>query len=162
MDELDGGKIKTTIRQVERGAIPMPEEFKYILLSIPLEPTPKARARTIKTKKGYMSYTPKKTTDAEDKIRNAFVNSRFDKFNFDVPLYVDIKFYVNRPKTISKKKIFPITRPDLDNYAKLVTDALEKFAYDNDSQIVTMQISKKYSDSPHIDIYIYEEEVPYD
>ena len=35
-------------------------------------------------------------------------------------------------------------RPDLDNLAKAVLDALEGLAYDNDSQVIALDLRKLY------------------
>ena len=113
-------------------------------LTIPMEPVPKARARV--TKRGF-AYTPKKTEQAENTIRWA-CNGK-ERFEREVPLSLTITFYRSRPKSAPKRRIYPTTRPDWDNYAKLVCDALEKFAYCDDSQIVDAHIYKRYTKEGH-------------
>ncbi|MBA7577412.1 hypothetical protein ES708_19264 [subsurface metagenome] len=51
----------------------------------------------------------------------------------------------------------PVARPDYDNYAKLLTDALEKFVYKNDSQICTALIKKRFGSPPRIELAIEED-----
>jgi Holliday junction resolvase RusA-like endonuclease len=52
-------------------------------------------------------------------------------------------FNVQRPK--SAKRDRPTTRPDIDNYAKLVLDALNGFVWADDSQVVKIEAVKRYA-----------------
>jgi Holliday junction resolvase RusA-like endonuclease len=69
-------------------------------------------------------------------------------------------FYVSIPKSSSKKKyemmvkgeIPIITRPDIDNYMKLLLDALHTVAYDDDKRINKITAEKKYSEIPRTEI----------
>jgi Holliday junction resolvase RusA-like endonuclease len=45
-------------------------------------------------------------------------------------------------------------KPDLDNIAKAVCDALNKIAYEDDSQITFMMLSKEYSEEDKIEVEI--------
>jgi len=46
------------------------------------------------------------------------------------------------------------SRPDLDNYIKFVFDVLNKIAYNDDSQIVSLSSKKIYSKTPGVTIEI--------
>ena len=48
----------------------------------------------------------------------------------------------------------PVKRPDWDNVGKIVTDALNGVAYDDDSQIVSASVEKYYSEEPRTEIKI--------
>ncbi|MBO8442602.1 MAG: RusA family crossover junction endodeoxyribonuclease [Spirochaetes bacterium] len=58
------------------------------------------------------------------------------------------------PKSFSKKKrkaalageLRPTTKPDLDNVAKTILDALNGVAWKDDSEITTLAITKRYSE----------------
>ena len=52
--------------------------------------------------------------------------------------------------------IRPTKKPDLDNIAKAVLDSLNGIAYKDDSQIVSMVVSKKYSNRPRVEITLKE------
>lgn len=69
------------------------------------------------------------------------------------------------PQTISKSKtkqelsklgiINPLTRPDVDNYGKIILDALNKIIYLDDSQVYELTCIKKYTETtPSLDIFI--------
>jgi len=73
-----------------------------------------------------------------------------------------LTFYLPIPKSASKMKrtqmingvILPKTRPDFDNLAYLVTNALKKIVYEDDSLVTDCIIRKRYSDRPRTIIKI--------
>jgi Holliday junction resolvase RusA-like endonuclease len=79
-----------------------------------------------------------------------------------VGIYIKACFSI--PKSTSKKKhklmleniIRPTKKPDADNIAKIVCDALNGIAFLDDKQIVDARITKWYSDTPRIEIIIQE------
>lgn len=124
-------------------------------ITIPMEPVAKARARQGR----WTTYTPTKTVDAENLIRWHFTQLKRETFGKDVPLVLTAWFYRSRPKSAPKKRIYPTTRPDWDNYGKLICDALQKFCYKEDSQIVDAHVYKRYAkddEVPRIEIEILE------
>ncbi len=50
--------------------------------------------------------------------------------------------------------IRPTKKPDCDNLAKVICDALNGIAYYDDSQIVEITISKYYSGTPEVRVAI--------
>lgn len=124
--------------------------------TIMVEPVGKARARTFKTKGGkYHSYTPQKTAHAEALIREAVLGLGY--FEAGTPIRLEATFYRIKPKSTPKRVILPATRPDIDNYFKLLTDALEKFIYANDSQITRAIIKKRFGTPPRIHLILEED-----
>jgi len=68
---------------------------------------------------------------------------------YDGPVCLRLTFFMPRPKRLMRKKdpdkaIPAPVRPDLDNLAKAVLDALEGLAFDNDSQVVGLDLRKLY------------------
>jgi Holliday junction resolvase RusA-like endonuclease len=51
----------------------------------------------------------------------------------------------------------PTKKPDLDNLAKSVLDGLNGVVYLDDSQLVSLHITKVYDHSPGVDIMVREE-----
>jgi Holliday junction resolvase RusA-like endonuclease len=111
-------------------------------------PTPKARPRVCKT--GHV-YTPQKTIEAENQVKIAFAHAcRNANYKPYFPMYKAIKMvvvlYFAKPKR-PKDEIYPIVRPDADNCLKLIMDALNNLAFNDDSQIVDLIIKKRYCDT---------------
>lgn len=137
-----------------------------INVTILVEPTPKARPQHAVTKDGkkIVAYTPKKTMMAEARIESWIQDALLDKgiwFPKGMPIRMEAIFYRLKPDSTSKRVKLPATSPDLDNYTKLLTDALEKFVYYNDSQITTMFIRKRFGSPPRIELTLEDDnEVP--
>lgn len=47
-----------------------------------------------------------------------------------------------------KGEIRPTKKPDLDNVAKIICDGLNKIAYEDDSQIIDLTVTKYYAEIP--------------
>lgn len=68
------------------------------------------------------------------------------------------------PKSTSKKKqkqmldgeILPLKKPDMDNIVKVVADALNGVAYNDDTQIVLVSAKKAYSAIEGLDVTVEE------
>ena len=121
--------------------------------------TPVAQKRARVTKFG--SYDPSK----EDKVNLVKSTVLPDDFKvFESAIEVTVKFYLPIPKQTSKKrtklmdegKISHTKKPDLDNLVKLVLDAYNGVLYNDDSQIISLSLSKMYSITPGIEINITE------
>lgn len=131
-----------------------------IKLCVPGEPQAKLRARWSPRR----TYTPTKTINYETYIKQLFAIKYPDCIPSECPLRIYIWIYVLIPASESKKRkalmeinsILPKKRPDYDNVAKTVGDALEKLAYKNDSHICEAHIYKRYSDRPRLEITIEE------
>jgi Holliday junction resolvase RusA-like endonuclease len=133
--------------------------LKKIEITIFVEPCAKGRPR-FRVIGGHASaYTPTKTRNAEAKIQCSIREHVMKLGTFDarVPLYLAATFYIEKPKSKPKKITSPITRPDLDNYIKTLLDALNKYVIPDDSQIVKMNIEKRYGSPPCIELLIREE-----
>jgi len=109
------------------------------------------------------AYTPARTTNYENLVRLSF-QQQCNKVPYKQGefLAADITAFFQIPKSISKKKrdlmadgrLFPTKKPDCDNIAKAVLDALNGVAYYDDSQIVCLAVRKMYSDTPRCEIII--------
>lgn len=119
-----------------------------IVFSVEGEPVAKARPRMTRT--GHV-YTPKKTADAEERIRNAFLK-KIKKADIpkDAKVELMIDFFFTPPKSAGLKKCEEMyftgrdKKPDIDNLCKTVMDALNGIAFKDDSQIVKLRANKVY------------------
>lgn len=130
-----------------------------ILFIVPGQPQGKLRARW----SPHGTHTPQKTINYETYIKEMFAVRYPDFVPLEGPLYMKITAWQMIPKNTSQKKmklmvagiLRPAKKPDFDNIAKTVCDALEKLAYKNDNQIVTAVINKYYSTKPRLEIEIF-------
>jgi Holliday junction resolvase RusA-like endonuclease len=125
---------------------------------IPGEPQGKARARVTR----FGNYTPEKTVNYEALIKHIYTQKT--EIMHIGQLAIDITAYYSIPKSYSYKKqremeehiIRPTKKPDGDNILKIVADALNKIAYNDDSQIVEARIRKYYSHAPRVEVVLNE------
>ena len=133
-----------------------------ITFTVPGHPKGKARARTVHTGGRTFSYTPEGTVLYENLVKTCFYQTRAHPFDADEELKANIIAYYPIAKSTGKKKrqqmlaglIWPTKKPDLDNVIKSILDALNKVAYHDDTQIVSLSMEKFYSDSPRVEVTI--------
>ena len=123
------------------------------------KPQGKARARTFYDKRvGKMrSITPEQTKSYEDLIRWSYKAADGQYFS-EKTLQVDIQAFYPIPQSFNKKKVAaainadirPTTKPDCDNIIKVVLDALNGVAYDDDKQVVELVVKKQYDIIPRV------------
>lgn len=113
--------------------------------TVPGIPVGKSRPRF--TKDGH-TYTPQKTREYEDKVVQCWQYQSGKGFAAGVPLKAIVTAFFTVPKSTSKKKAAAldgaphIKRPDADNVAKAILDALNGHAYNDDSAIAALTVWK--------------------
>ena len=131
------------------------------------EPTGKGRPR-LSSRNGFVRvHTPNKTVAYEDKVKLAYRTqvSRKEPYNDNTPLSVTIVCFFSIPKSWSKKKReasigqWSNRKPDVDNVAKIILDALNGLAYEDDKQIVSLHIYKWWAEEPKVMVTIEGEEI---
>lgn len=135
-----------------------------ITFSVDINPIPKGRPKFARRGNFVRAYTPKKTSDYETKIKTQ-AQAVMTREPLETPVAVYLYFRLPIPKTYPKKRIAaclagserPIKKPDLDNLAKSVLDGLNGVVYLDDSQLVSLHITKVYAHNPGVDIMIREE-----
>lgn len=78
--------------------------------------------------------------------------------------YVEVELYIYKRslKSFSKKKkidaenkkIRPKTKPDADNYAKGILDAMKGIIWQDDGQVTDLIARKYYSERPRVEVAI--------
>lgn len=107
--------------------------------------------------------TPHKTVNYENLVKMAFQDQIQTGYKPEAMLAVEIFAYYEIPKSTSKKKrvemeagrIRPTKKPDADNIAKSILDALNGLAYHDDAQVVQLNVFKFYGE-PHAVVKICE------
>lgn len=106
-------------------------------------------------------FTADKIRDFEGRLRAAG-RKAFRGDPWTCALSVELVANVPIPESWSKAKrrdaaagvIVPTSRPDIDNYAKGSLDALNGIVWADDAQIVRLQASKVYSDTPGLTVIV--------
>lgn len=136
-----------------------------IRFMVPGEPTGKARPRVYRVNGQTRTTTPEKTLSYENLVKWIVSESmQVEKLTGEIE--ANIKAFYSIPKSMTKKnrqlieegKLHPTKKPDLDNVAKIILDALNGIAYKDDSQVVRLHIEKEYADDdkPRVEVILRE------
>ena len=137
-----------------------------IIFVVPGEPQGKARPRVVRTRSGgSCAYTPDKTVAYEELVRVRCSQACSQMLQGE--LCAEITAFFAIPKSASKKSrekmasgaMCPTKKPDADNIAKIILDAINGIAYHDDSQIVELRVHKEYVDcdpQPRVKVRIWE------
>jgi Holliday junction resolvase RusA-like endonuclease len=124
----------------------------------------KQRAGRVNRRGKTMTFTPTQTRNYETLIKQNYFATYKKAPLLTGSLRLDLKAHFAIPKSYSKDKrqlcledkIRPTTKPDGDNIAKIFADALNKVAYQDDSQIVEWEIKKFYGEVEAVGVTITE------
>lgn len=125
---------------------------------------PKGRPRFVRRGNFVQTYTPKKTHEYEKTIAEYYKRAMKElnrrKYKTE-SLIINIDIEITPAKSLSKKKKaelissgFHNQKPDVDNLAKAILDALNGVAYEDDSQIQMLSIKKCWSERDCITLTI--------
>ena len=122
------------------------------------KPIPKGRPRLGKRS----TYTPEKTRVYEKTLRNKAIDMLKNSAPYPSAVRVSILVKVKTGDEIKKPmresayagKIRPTKRPDIDNIAKTILDALNGVVFRDDSQVVELFASKAYNDKDEVFITV--------
>lgn len=113
----------------------------------------RGKQRTRATRQGRV-YTPSETINAEAFIRMIAAEAMQGRPPLDGPVILTLDIRVGVPRSFTKRRreaallneISPVTKPDLDNVVKLISDALNGITFRDDKQIVLLVAGKKYAE----------------
>ena len=132
-----------------------------VTFTVPGIPVSKGRPRFMRN--GH-TYTPQKTRDYEDKVVQCWKCQSGKGFADGIPLRATVMAFFMVPKSTSKKKAAAldgtphIKRPDADNVAKGILDALNGHAYNDDSAIALLTVRKyQTTGASRVEVIIEEE-----
>lgn len=119
--------------------------------TIPGKPQGKARARTFYNSKlkRMQSITPENTVLYENLVKQMYNGPYYP----EGALKLTITAYFEIPKSTTKRTreemlngtVKPTKKPDADNIAKVICDALNGVAYKDDTQITLLTVHKEYT-----------------
>ena len=121
--------------------------------------SPKGKARPRFDPRNKRTYTPQATVSYENFTKLCYINE-CKRARLHGAVFAEIKVFVGIPKYTSKKQREsmlagqerPTKKPDCDNITKIILDALNGIAYDDDKQIVEVFVTKRYSEEPRVEV----------
>ena len=126
------------------------------------KPVGKGRPRFKRMGNFVQTYTPASTAEYEKLVKLRFQNA--GGVITDKPVRVEITAFFTPPKSIRKREkaemlanlILPMKKPDVDNIAKIILDALNKIAYVDDAQVIELSVIKRYAAEAKVIVHIEE------
>ena len=126
------------------------------------KPTGKGRPRFKRVGNFVQTYTPANTAEYEKLVRLKFQNA--GGVITENPVKVEIVAFFTPPKSTRKRdrvemlanRILPEKKPDVDNIAKIILDALNGIAYKDDSQVVDLSVKKCFAAEARVYVHIEE------
>lgn len=111
------------------------------------------------------TYTPTKTRDYENVIKEVAKKAMGSNEILETPVTVAIYITVPIPASYSKKRTEaclkdierPIKKPDIDNIAKCFLDAMNNIVYLDDTQVLTLHVTKVYGTVGMVEVMVRED-----
>jgi Holliday junction resolvase RusA-like endonuclease len=111
------------------------------------------------------TYTPTKTRDYENVIKEVAKKAMGSNEILETPVTVAIYITVPIPASYSKKRTEaclkdierPIKKPDIDNIAKCFLDAMNDIVYKDDTQVLTLHVTKVYGTVGMVEVMVRED-----
>lgn len=137
-----------------------------MILDVVIPGEPKAKARPRFSRRSGRAYTPAATEQAEHSFQSRAWLALRDKgwhHPHRGPISVEVMCVLGVPASWAKAKkaqalsgeLHPTGRPDVDNYAKLVMDALNGIAWVDDAQVVQLSVAKCYGEQPETRLHLW-------
>ena len=129
---------------------------------VPGQPQGKGRPRVGNIGGHARMFTPAKTLAYEGFIALQAQIAMQHHDLIEGPVLVRMFIALQVPESKSQKwkrqalagEVFPTTKPDVDNTVKAVFDALNGVVWKDDVQVVDLQLSKRYSASPRVEVEV--------
>lgn len=124
---------------------------------------PRGKQRPYFSRLNKKPHTPEQTKSYEEMVAWAYRQKYNGSFG-DQPLGIMITAVMPIPKrvTVGNRKnmiagrIRPTVKPDWDNIGKIVCDALNGVAYNDDKQIVSAFVFKIYGENPNVTVTLFD------
>lgn len=133
-----------------------------------IEPVEQARPRAVRFGTGVRMYDPKKVAVFKRQLGMLAKQQMLDRGlePYDGPLEVCMEFYRPVQASLSQKERArrlsgvhrPTVKPDLDNYIKSASDALNGILWADDNLIISLEAKKFYAERPHLIVEIRKQE----
>lgn len=134
-----------------------------VIFVVPGEPVAQGRPRFRRVGNHVSTYDPKMSKDYKKTVQ-AYAKMAYGLPPISNAVQLTVNVYKSIPKSFSKAKresamsgeLRPSVKPDWDNYAKGVADALNGIVYADDGLVVTAMVNKWYAVNPRIEVMVQE------
>ena len=135
-----------------------------IIFDIPGQPVAKGRPRFARRGAFVSTYTPKKTEVYENLVKAAAFTAMAGRSPLVCPVILHVVINLQIPVSWSKRKqakaaigeVAATKKPDADNVLKSVKDGVNGVVWRDDSQVIQVMLTKRYSEIPSVAVRIEE------
>ena len=136
-----------------------------VMFSVEGTPIGKGRPKFARRGNFVSTYTPTKTRDYEAIIAQAAKEAMATAEPLKTPVAAYIYITVPIPQSYSKKRTEaclkdierPTKKPDIDNVAKCFLDAMNDVVYKDDTQVLTLHVTKVYGSVGMVEVMVRED-----
>jgi len=141
------------------------EKMENIHFKLDITPTAQARARHGRTKTGFSVTYKSDTQEANERTLEALLSRHTLETPKNGPLVLEFVAALPVPRSDSKRTreaklggfLLPTKKPDLDNLAKQLKDAMTRLQFwHDDSQVVCLRCEKIYAETGYWEVALYE------
>jgi Holliday junction resolvase RusA-like endonuclease len=137
---------------VHIGGKPVAHTFQ---VTVPGIPKAQGRPRAFRLGDGIRMYDPETSRDWKRTVLDRVATAWGDRgAPIEGPVLIELHFDLPRPKSLPKRVLHHTKKPDVDNLAKAVKDAIKGIVYRDDSQVVSLRVAKSYSVVTGVQIYV--------
>lgn len=130
---------------------------------VPGTPVGKGRPKFARRGNFVSTYTPEKTASYENLVKVKAQEAMTGIPVFAGAVVVEIALFVTPPASWSQKKqrealagkIFPTSKPDVDNVIKGIFDAMNEIVWKDDKQAVDLVVRKRYCTSARAEVEVW-------
>ena len=131
---------------------------------IPGQQVAKGRAKFARRGNFVTTYTPEKTASYENLVKMAAHEAMAGRAPSGAPIEIDVCLWLQIPVSGSNKKrhaavnglVRATKKPDSDNIFKAIGDGCNGIVWKDDAQLVSINIQKKYAESPRAEVIVSE------
>jgi Holliday junction resolvase RusA-like endonuclease len=131
---------------------------------VPGQPVPKGRPKFARRGKNVVAYTPAKTVAYEALVQRAAGEAMAGREPTLRPVRLVVSLALEVPASWSKKRramaiageIQATKKPDADNVLKGLKDACNGIVWEDDAQVVSIELAKAYGDPPRAVVSVLE------
>ena len=124
-------------------------------------PVAQGRPRAFKLPSGQIRvYDPQQSRDWKRTVMGQVLAVKPERL-LEGALECEMDFYLPRPKSLPKRVVYPVKKPDVTNLIKGTEDALKGIVFSDDSAVVSLRAAKHYAtDGTPPGVYLRLEELP--